>query len=58
VAAATGRSLHLGVLAAFAIAAAVGIVALVLTRRLPAGPGTSRPAAAEPLPSERPGAVG
>jgi hypothetical protein len=36
------------VLAAFAIAAAVGIAALVLTGRLPAGPGgTSPPAAAE-----------
>jgi MFS family permease len=43
VAAATGPSLHLGVMAAFTIAAAVGVAALVLTGRLPAGPGTSQP---------------
>jgi len=48
VAAAPGQSLRLGVMAAFAIAAAVGVAALVLTRRLPGGPGTPRPAAAEP----------
>jgi MFS family permease len=47
VAAATGRNLPLGVMTAFVIAAAVGIAALALTGRLPAGPGTSRPAAAE-----------
>jgi MFS family permease len=58
VAAATGRSLHLGVMVAFSIAAAVGIAALVLTRRLPAGPGTSPLAAAEPVPHDQPGAAG
>jgi MFS family permease len=50
VTAATGSSLYLGVTAAFAIAAAAGIAALAVTRRLPAGPtGTLPPAAAERL---------
>ena len=43
VTAATGRSLYLGVTAAFVIAAAMGVAAMVLTRRLPAGPTTALP---------------
>ena len=43
VAAATGSDLRFGVLAAFAVPAAVGLLALMFTRRLPAGT-TSSPA--------------
>ena len=41
VAAAAGGDLRLGITAAFAIAAAVGVVALAFTRRLPAGTGSA-----------------
>jgi MFS family permease len=47
VAAESGPELHLGVTAAFAAAAAMGIVALVVTRRLPAGPTSALPAVTE-----------
>jgi MFS family permease len=61
VAAEAGRDLRVGIWVAFAAAAAVGVLALVVTRRLPAGP-TSAPAetpdgadhrspAASPLPA-------
>jgi MFS family permease len=43
VAAAAGGDLRLGVAAAFAIAAAAGVVALAVTRRLPAGPTSAAP---------------
>ncbi len=45
VAAEAGRDLRVGIWAAFAIAAAVGVLALAVTRRLPPGP-TSAPASA------------
>ncbi len=45
VAAEAGRDLRVGIWAAFAAAAAVGVLALVVTRRLPPGP-TSAPAEA------------
>jgi MFS family permease len=47
VAAAAGRDLRLGIMAAFCAAAAVGLVALAVTRRLPSGP-SSAPPPAEP----------
>jgi MFS family permease len=47
VAAEPGRNLHLGVLAAFAASAVVGIVALVVTRRLPGTVGIDMAGAAE-----------
>ena len=50
VAAAAGRDLRVGLAAAFAIAAAVGLVALVFTSRLPAGP-SSAPPATEQIPA-------
>jgi len=50
VAAGAGRNLPLGITAAFAVSAAVGVVALVVTRRLPAGT-TSSPA---PVPQREP----
>jgi MFS family permease len=61
-AATAGRSVSAGVTIAFAIAAAVAVAALVLTRRLPAGPtGAPPPAPAEPVPAQagpaRPGSV-
>ena len=43
VAAAAGGDLRLGITAAFAIAAAVGLVALAFTRRLPAGTSSAPP---------------
>jgi len=49
VAAGPGRNLHQGLTAAFAIAAAAAVVALVLTRRLPAGT-TSAPPVIDPVP--------
>jgi len=52
VAADAGRNLHQG-LTAFAIAAAVAVLALVLTRRLPAGT-TSAPPVTEPVPASAP----
>ena len=52
VTAATGRSLYMGVTAAFAIAAAMGVAAMALTRRLPPGPSGALPAAvAERVPA-------
>jgi MFS family permease len=50
VAAGAGRNLPLGITVAFAASAAVGVVALVVTRRLPAGT-TSSPA---PVPEREP----
>jgi MFS family permease len=50
VAAAAGGDLRPGITAAFAAAAAVGLVALAFTRRLPAGP-VSAPPADEPVPA-------
>jgi len=43
VAAVAGRDLRLGIAVAFGIAAAVGLVALAVTRRLPAGPTSASP---------------
>jgi MFS family permease len=43
VAAAAGRDLRLGIAVAFGIAAAVGLVALAVTRRLPSGPTSASP---------------
>ena len=48
VAAAAGRDLQLGVVVAFCAAAAVGLVALAVTRRLPSGPSSAPPPAAQP----------
>jgi MFS family permease len=49
VAAAAGRDLRLGITLAFAIAAAVGLVALAVVRQLPSGPSSAAPPpAAEP----------
>jgi MFS family permease len=53
VAAAAGRDLRVGLAAAFAIAAAVGLVALAFTGRLPAGP-SSAPPVTEQLPARTP----
>ena len=43
VAAAAGHDLRLGIAVAFGIAAAVGLVALAVTRRLPSGPSSATP---------------
>jgi MFS family permease len=43
VAAAAGHDLRLGIAVAFGIAAAVGLVALAVTRRLPSGPSSAAP---------------
>jgi MFS family permease len=51
VAAWAGRQLHMGVTVAFAIAAAMGVVALVVSRRLPPGTSTSPPPVAEQVPA-------
>jgi hypothetical protein len=53
VAAAAGSNLRIGIAAAFGVAAAVGLVALALTGRLPAGP-SSAPPVAEPVPARPP----
>ncbi len=53
VAAEAGRDLRAGIWAAFAAAAAVGILALAVTRRLPPGP-TTAPASALDGPEHRP----
>jgi len=50
VAAAAGGDLRLGITAAFAVAALVGLVALAFTRRLPAGL-SSAPPVTEPVPA-------
>jgi MFS family permease len=54
VAAAAGRDLHLGLIAAFGITAAVAVGALAVTRRLPAGPTSAPSAVAEPVPASAP----
>jgi MFS family permease len=48
VAATAGRDLRLGIMAAFCAAAAVGLVALAVTRRLPSGPISVPPPPAQP----------
>ena len=48
VAATAGRDLRLGIMAAFCAAAAVGLVALAVTRRLPSGPSSAPPPPAQP----------
>ena len=50
VAAGAGGNLALGIAAAFAAAGAVGVVALMITRRLPPGTTASPPPAAQPVP--------
>jgi MFS family permease len=45
---AAGRDLRLGIMAAFCAAAAVGLVALAVTRRLPSGPISVPPPPAQP----------
>ncbi len=50
-----GKDLHLGITAAFAIAAAVGVVALVaVARRLPPGTSSSPPPVTEQVPASAP----
>jgi MFS family permease len=55
VAAGAGRNLPLGITAAFAASAAVGIVALMVTRRLPAGTTSSPPPVPQREPTQVPG---
>jgi MFS family permease len=55
VAAGAGRDLPLGITAAFAASAAVGVVALAVTRRLPAGTTSSPPPAPQHAPTQVPG---
>ncbi|MGH3288613.1 MAG: MFS transporter, partial [Streptosporangiaceae bacterium] len=52
VAAAAGRDLRLGIVAAFCAAAAVGLVGLVVTRRLPSGPSSAPPPPAQTDPAQ------
>ena len=52
VAGTAGHDLRLGVMVAFGAAAAVGVVALAVTRRLPSGPSSAPPPAAQPDPVE------
>jgi MFS family permease len=54
VAATAGHDLRLGIMAALTIAAAVGLVALALTRRLPAGTTSAPPSVAERVPARTP----
>jgi MFS family permease len=54
VAAETGRDLRAGLAAAFIIAAAMGLVLLAVTQRLPAGPVSAPPQAAEPASARAP----
>src|SRR5690349_20016150 len=54
VAIAAGRELRLGVAAAFAVTAAMGVIALVLTRRLPPGTTSSLPPVTEQVPASAP----
>jgi MFS family permease len=54
VAAETGRDLRAGVAAAFIIAAAMGLVLLAVTRRLPAGPVSAPPPPPEPASAQAP----
>jgi MFS family permease len=53
VAATAGRDLRLGIMAAFAAAAAVGLAALAVTRRLPSGPTSASPPPITERASER-----
>ncbi len=55
VAAGAGRNLPLGITAAFAVSAAVGVVALMVTRRLPAGTTSSPPPVPQREPTQVPG---
>jgi hypothetical protein len=48
VTATAARDLRLGIMAAFCAAAAVGLVALAVTRRLPSGPISAPPPPAQP----------
>jgi MFS family permease len=48
VAATAGHDLRLGIIVAFCAAAAVGLVALAVTRRLPSGPSSASPPPAQP----------
>jgi predicted MFS family arabinose efflux permease len=54
VAAAAGGELRLGVAAAFAVTAAMGVIAMVLARRLPPGTTSSPPAVTEQVPASAP----
>jgi MFS family permease len=54
VAAETGRDLRAGLAAVFIIAAAMGLVLLAVTRRLPAGPVSAPPPAPEPASAQAP----
>jgi len=54
VAAGAGSDLRLGITAAFAIMAAVGVLALVVTRRLPPGTTSSPPPLTEHVPAAAP----
>ena len=55
VAAGAGRNLPLGIAAAFAASAAVGVVALMVTRRLPTGTTSSPPPLPQRAPTQVPG---
>jgi MFS family permease len=55
VAAGAGRNLPLGITAAFAVSAAVGVVALMVTRRLPAGTASSPPSVPQRETTQVPG---
>jgi MFS family permease len=55
VAAGAGRDLPLGITAAFAASAAVGVVALAVSRRLPAGTTSSPPPVPQRAPAQLPG---
>ena len=57
VTAAAGHDLRLGITVAFAVAAAVGLTALTITRRLPSGPTSAPPPVIEPEPTRAPGAA-
>jgi len=54
VAVAAGRELRLGIAAAFAVTAAMGVIALVLTRRLPPGTTSSPPPVTDRVPASAP----
>jgi membrane protein implicated in regulation of membrane protease activity len=55
VAAGAGRDLPLGITAAFAASAAVGVIALAVSRRLPAGTTSSPPPVPQRAPAAPPG---
>jgi len=54
VAVAAGRELHVGIAVAFAVTAAVGVIALVLARRLPPGTVSSPPPVTDQVPASAP----